>query len=29
MLAAAGFTNVEVERVDGDILNDYYIATKG
>ena len=29
MLAAAGFTNVEVERVDGDILNNYYIATKG
>ena len=29
MLAEAGFTSVEVERVEGDILNNYYIATKG
>ena len=28
MLAEAGFTSVEVERVEGDILNNYYIATK-
>lgn len=27
MLAAAGFTSVELRRVDGDILNNYYIAT--
>jgi SAM-dependent methyltransferase len=29
MLADAGFTCVEVRRVDGDILNNYYIATAG
>ncbi len=29
MLAEAGFTNVEVERVEGDIFNNYYVATKG
>jgi ubiquinone/menaquinone biosynthesis C-methylase UbiE len=29
MLHNAGFTNVEVKRVEGDILNNYYIATKG
>jgi Zn-dependent membrane protease YugP len=28
-LAEAGFTNVEVKRVPGDFLNNYYIATKG
>jgi SAM-dependent methyltransferase len=29
MLAEAGFTNVEIKRVEGDILNAYYIARKG
>ena len=29
MLAAAGFTNVDVEQVEGDILNSYYIARRG
>jgi SAM-dependent methyltransferase len=28
MLAAAGYKDVEVKRVDGDILNNYYIARK-
>jgi SAM-dependent methyltransferase len=28
MLTEAGFTNVTVKRVEGDILNNYYIATK-
>ncbi len=28
MLADAGFGEVEVEQVDGDILNNYYIARK-
>lgn len=29
MLADAGFTSVDLKRVEGDILNTYYIATKG
>jgi 2-polyprenyl-3-methyl-5-hydroxy-6-metoxy-1,4-benzoquinol methylase len=29
MLADAGFTSVDVKHVEGDILNNYYIATKG
>jgi SAM-dependent methyltransferase len=29
MLAEAGFTSVEARRVDGDIVNAYFIATKG
>jgi len=29
MLAEAGFTDVEVRRVEGDIMNNYYIAGKG
>jgi ubiquinone/menaquinone biosynthesis C-methylase UbiE len=29
MLAEAGFTRVEVRRVPGDILNNYYIASRG
>jgi Zn-dependent membrane protease YugP len=29
MLAEAGFDRIEVQRVEGDILNNYYIATKG
>ena len=29
MLAEAGFTSVEAKRVDGDIVNAYFIATKG
>jgi ubiquinone/menaquinone biosynthesis C-methylase UbiE len=29
MLAEAGFTDVEVKNVDGDIFNNYYIARKG
>ncbi len=29
MLADAGFTDVQVERVEGDVLNNYYIACKG
>ena len=29
MLAAAGFTDVTVETVDGDVANNYYIARKG
>jgi 2-polyprenyl-3-methyl-5-hydroxy-6-metoxy-1,4-benzoquinol methylase len=29
MLADAGFTQVDVRRVDGDILNSYYVATRG
>ena len=29
MLAEAGFTDVRVETVDGDIGNYYYVATKG
>lgn len=29
MLADAGFTDVQVERVEGDVLNNYYIARKG
>ena len=28
MLAEAGFTNVEVRKVEGDLLNNYYIATE-
>jgi 2-polyprenyl-3-methyl-5-hydroxy-6-metoxy-1,4-benzoquinol methylase len=27
MLAQAGFTSVEIKRVDGDIFNNYYVAT--
>lgn len=29
LLAEAGFTQVDVQRVEGDISNNYYIATKG
>jgi 2-polyprenyl-3-methyl-5-hydroxy-6-metoxy-1,4-benzoquinol methylase len=29
MLAEAGFTQVDVRRVEGDIMNSYYIARKG
>jgi hypothetical protein len=29
MLADAGFTRVEVRRVPGDILDNYYIASTG
>jgi SAM-dependent methyltransferase len=29
MLGEAGFTSVETRRVDGDIVNSYFIATKG
>ena len=29
MLAEAGFTHVAVKKVEGDILNSYFIATKG
>lgn len=29
MLHDAGFSNVDVKRVKGDILNNYYVATKG
>ena len=29
MLVDAGFTDVQVERVEGDMLNNYYIARKG
>lgn len=29
MLAEAGFSRVEVERIEGDLVNSYYIATKG
>ena len=29
MLAEAGFTEVDTKHVDGDILNTYYIATRG
>ena len=28
MLTDAGFFNIEVKRLDGDILNNYYIARK-
>jgi 2-polyprenyl-3-methyl-5-hydroxy-6-metoxy-1,4-benzoquinol methylase len=28
MLAEAGFTSIDVQRVEGDVLNNYYIATK-
>jgi hypothetical protein len=28
MLSDAGFTSVEVKHVDGDIFNNYYVATK-
>jgi 2-polyprenyl-3-methyl-5-hydroxy-6-metoxy-1,4-benzoquinol methylase len=28
MLAEAGFTNVDVKQVEGDIFNNYFIATK-
>jgi hypothetical protein len=28
LLAEAGFTNVAVKRVEGDIMNNYYIASK-
>jgi hypothetical protein len=27
MLVEAGFTRVDVVRIDGDILNNYYVAT--
>jgi hypothetical protein len=27
MLAQAGFTSVEIKQVDGDIFNNYYVAT--
>jgi hypothetical protein len=29
MLTAAGFEDVRVETVDGDIGNNYYVATSG
>jgi hypothetical protein len=29
MLAEAGFTHVEVKKVEGDLFNSYFIATKG
>lgn len=29
MMQAAGFTNIDVHRVEGDIVNNYYVATKG
>jgi ubiquinone/menaquinone biosynthesis C-methylase UbiE len=29
LLAEAGFTRVDVQRVEGDIMNSYYVATKG
>lgn len=29
MMGEAGFTNIDVAQVDGDIFNNYYIATKG
>lgn len=29
MLAEAGFTHVDIARIDGDIINVYYVATKG
>ena len=29
MLAEAGFTNVDIARVEGDIFNNFYISTKG
>jgi Zn-dependent membrane protease YugP len=29
MLADAGFSEVEVEEVEGDIFNNYFIARKG
>jgi hypothetical protein len=29
MLAEAGFTQVDVEAVEGDLFNNYYIARKG
>jgi Zn-dependent membrane protease YugP len=28
LLAEAGFDQVDVQRVEGDILNNYYVATK-
>ena len=28
MLTDAGFTSVQVEHVDGDIFNNYYVASK-
>ena len=28
MLADAGFTNVDVKQIEGDIVNNYYIATR-
>jgi Zn-dependent membrane protease YugP len=28
LLAEAGFTSIDVQRVEGDVLNNYYIATK-
>ena len=28
-LGDAGFANVDVQQVEGDIFNNYYIATKG
>ena len=29
MLAEAGFSEVEVEQIEGDSFNNYFIATKG
>jgi hypothetical protein len=29
MLAEAGFTNIEVKQLEGDIFNNYYLARKG
>ena len=29
LMREAGFTNIDVKNVEGDILNAYYIATKG
>jgi Zn-dependent membrane protease YugP len=29
MLADAGFTHVELKEVEGDLFNNYYVATKG
>jgi hypothetical protein len=29
MLTEAGFTQVEVKRIEDDLFNSYYVATKG
>jgi hypothetical protein len=29
MLTDAGFNSIDLKRLDGDILNNYYIAAKG